>query len=706
MQLELVYLMNVLLYFSSIDDVLSFLQISHKTQEVVRAMKINPLLQHCSVSRIKQLFSNLQTYQCIIPFMHSTSSIHKDIHTLTTITYIDCNITQYPQVTLPIFPFPHNKLLRLSLPSLPSDPSLLTGLSSLTSLRISLRSADLQKLSVLRPIIRLKKIVIHIIDAGLSTSHINFLKNLLPNAHITLTVPFIKHQDVPQSSIIKNSNILVFFTKLTTNALQYPLIHQGFLECCISAFIQNQLLWKRSLERCYPTHISIIFDVENKTTTQQLDFSELPYIQTMSLHFTQYWKCEIKFPLYLTKLKLSNPSNSPLPIDLFENLPLIDLSLLALTDQQFILPTTLKHFTLSKSKRCKFSSKATLVSMDVNATGCILPLCSSLETMRIIHKNTFEIIGEQTPIIKILSLNCFKWISYSSTTLAVELDKTIHMKSFDLSNINVNRVTVKGLNADIVLFGSKHNVAMEDCSCSIVKFDYVNYIDITIRRTVYLTTISGISSQRITLNTPHSFDSCINCDVEYVDLLHTNCMVNISGTCYKALIFNMDISLLDLSPMTISCLVLSKVTLEQLSLPNKLQQFTMIRCSIETICNIEKTLLAEKMKKKLCVDYSCGIFPPISLRKVTISNKSYQLIDLRLLKCRFVRILHCPYLEELYLPLSVHKIHIDDCEELESFEATGTSLRSLCVRNCNELRSVVVCSKITPLFYDCPLLGK
>ncbi|KAL7716461.1 LRR containing protein [Entamoeba marina] len=661
MELEYVYLMNVVLYLDSKKDVVNFITINSKCKEAVDHMFINPPLHSTSLKTIRKLFPNLQTLQC-----HDASTLDK--HFLNGIVYID--ITNNTSVLRP-----NSKLLQFS-QLLRSIHTLCIGNHSqdvpsdwdvLQVLRIEFEkgSRNLNNIFMLKNLVSLRKLII----TSFVEQPIDQLRLLGETFHnVKICLIFTNNDSFSKQyvdQVVSIKNIEVYFNVITSNVLNKNILPVGNVIFIVDNCQNNIEDFMKIVNTKNPTSIEIktmdesIDDNTSNAKKCEFDFSTQQFLSELCLTIPINKTFEIEFPSNLTTLTIDYMDQSTCDLSQIKTLPISDFNCYNAKDVKITLPETIQHLNLDGCENSFFFvvGLPSLKYVECYSDNCIIPFTTTITSLHSTHNNKFNLYGNGNEFFDVINMNNFETVSFGRwvgiyTNVDLYTNTQHHIDKIDCSPLSMCNITLVFGSVDHIILGHKNHV----------------------------TAIGNVKTI--------SFD-----EIESLQVLESRneSEIPIPPSCKSVTYSEIQQNTLDLSKLQLTQISFNRVAVKTLILPTTLQEISINKLDVENLLNIENTQLNAKTKFDVSGRYNHGVYPNIKIVEY-----------IRNIQCKNVKIMNCDNLNQIYFPVGFEKLHIDNCNKLELINLLDVTLDTISVRNCASLAEIKSKSVKRTIIENCP----
>ncbi|KAL7712017.1 Uncharacterized protein QTN25_010311 [Entamoeba marina] len=380
MQLERIYLMNVILYFDSISSVKTIIMMNHKGHDAVLSLKTNPYFKEKDVTKEIQVLQGIETIKTDLDQLKSLTK--KDIENIALFNLTSCctvNDDRYELVK--------NKVVKINKEVRYHEKVGFGGFCQLRTLQISMNQQledsifwrDVGKLP------HLEKLILSVcgfdipdIKDHFNQINVNKVNVVVQIHHATENVVNMLHNQFPTFHLccyeneLEKSLLNQTVTMLPNKQNAYSISQQLFISTSLGSLLQNY----------HPYHL-IVNNPSFATT-----FCNLPYLNLQQYTFLESLNLNqicltnhipLMLPSTLTALSIHDcPSFSSFP-----NIRKIHLRSLELSHTKTLFPTTITSLVLNHIPTIQNLSMFSLHSINLYMCSCSsLHLPSSISVFR------------------------------------------------------------------------------------------------------------------------------------------------------------------------------------------------------------------------------------------------------------------------------------------------------------------------------------
>ncbi|KAL7714186.1 hypothetical protein QTN25_008257 [Entamoeba marina] len=688
-QLQHVYLMNVALYFTKEVQVVNFVEVNKKCEEVIKSMKINPLLEKVTFERIKQIFTGMETYQLIYDYDYDIDD---------NVKYDGVSIIEYcPERNdnyglNPRYFQPHiQKIRKLHSCQVNTDfEKIASEFDILRSLNIYAPWSyegpqSIEALYCLKNVITLKNLTIFF-STQVRVEEFIELRKLLQNVKISIVCSFyFSDGEIPSkeyvNSLSKLQGINVYF---------HLLMKICWFESSLETLIKYREQTYNTISLSYPTQISFSnqgedIEFENddddddkknddkknddkKNEVEEINFSECAMLKEFNISLPKNPSININFPTTLTNLVIKNNENSGITYDSLQNISLLSLTIENEINKTITLPSTLTSLDVENCSNCKFMFNETWNLKDLYSScfNCVFPLCDTCDNLDIsnVDDNTYNTYGDISKLSQLFNKK-FQHISINSRYLSIQMLPTATIDILDLTCFDLRTIRLLNITANKLICGNVEHITLPDANIKEIVFGTIK--SLICQRVSSIDIIKGESIETFQIDNSEVKPQFITKEIKNYST-ETNYIPELPIE--KINIIGITEDVFDLSKYQFIKLNLNSVTIRKVILPTTITLFNINNCIIQCVEGIEKTQLSQKQKVKYLIQYSNGKLPQINMKQFSVKNVDWDTLDARNLNVNTLNIHNCAKLTKILLPTTLTTLVITNCPVLESLNTS------------------------------------
>ncbi|KAL7714652.1 Uncharacterized protein QTN25_007820 [Entamoeba marina] len=713
--------MNVVLYFTKEEQVLKFIEINKKCENVVQSMKINPFLENTSFERIKQLFQGMETYQLV-------NTPDTDYEVFDGISIIEYNnkaeefhvrrinsIEQHLHKIRKLHSIQYSNYVK----EITKNFTILRSLKVINPYNYISNNHSIQLLFELKNVVTLKELLIYI-SVYVAIDDLIQLRNELRNIKITIVIdndPFAKkitNEYLKSISRIQGINIYVNrYNEFIDNKYVMPVIP---LEIGISSIMKHKEKYFNLFSICYPTKL-ILFDdgyqnfndevdesIETNETIEEFNFDLCSMLMELFISFPRNSLINFILPTTLTKISITSNENKEFKYDSFHTLPLEFFDLSYETNKNITLPSTLKNLYIEECSHCTFRFKEywNLTKIIIRECyDCIIPICDTYKEFynACINNNKYINYGDVSTIHNFFQGELYSDVSFNKDTIELTMNKNSFIDVLDLYIFKTQNIKLKDIKTNTIITGSSKcvklihgkikNIIFD--SCEKLLCDNINSIEIIKGKEVYyLELVSSGKPEFIIDNINHFITNSIHIPHTPLKRLELN---------------NIEEEIVDLATFNIEIITINNSNIKKLIIPTTITSFFNNNSKIERIDGFETSTIPNDERKKLEIKYCNGILPKVTANQFAIQCKDWKVIDARSIKVNYLVIFNCMELKEILLPNELKTLIINQCDGIETLDLTTSQLSVINIKNCKSIKTLLVNNNVKTVITSCPLLN-
>ncbi|KAL7711822.1 hypothetical protein QTN25_010522 [Entamoeba marina] len=717
--LEHVYLMNVVLYFTKEEEVLKFVEINKKCENVIQSMKINPFLENTSFERIKQLFKSIETYQLErLPENHSTElfngvSIIEYNNNKDLFSYYPNDIKLYAHKIRKL----HSVQINADFEDVVENFSILRSLTVDTPYNYNLNKYDnsIQPLFKLKDVITLKELTINI-STYVCIEDLIKLKKLLRNIKITVVIQIGSfEEDINTEYINTISNIIginVYVSRFNHNLNNKYVMPLDYFEFDLSSILKNKDFYYQSFSLCYPTQLSILHDVfdelnylnEKNDLVEELNFDEYSILKDLSITLPEATIINFYLPTTLENLSITSHGNKGLNYDSFQTIPLLTLNICFETNNNIILPSTLTNLFIESCSNCNFmfEEKWSLQEIEIFlCNGCTIPICDTYKIINNsnVNENKYVKYGNVSNIEHFFKGELFSKVSIWESSIEIEMCNNAHIDVLDMSCFKTTRITLTNINTNKLIFGDCNKINLTNSEikeiifgvCEGIMFDNISSINTIKGEYVNSFSIKSESKPQFLINNLKRFSTY---------------STHIPQLPFQILQLNniKEEEVIDLKSLNITSLNLRNSDIKKIIVPSTLTSFEDFSSNIQIVDNLERTNILYKKKIEFLIKYCNGKLPEVNYKQLTLNSRDWEIIDARNLKVVYLTIVNCKNVKQILVSQSLKTLVISNCDSLETLDLTPYQITVLNINNCKLINKILVNDNVKQIIDLCPSL--
>ncbi|KAL7718282.1 hypothetical protein QTN25_004576 [Entamoeba marina] len=697
-QLEHIYLMNVVLYFTKEEQLLAFAKINKKCDGVLQYMKINPFLENTSLKRIKQLFQSIETYQ-----LEGPTNLHETFDDISIIEYNNKN-NKYSHLHRPTDIQSHaHKIKKLHSVIYNNDfETVAKSFTILSSLKV-LNLCDYEANKFIHSLLILKDVLIN-------------LRNVLKNVRITIIFIyncFDKKINADYVDCIsKIQGIKVYINQYDENIdINYFIPINGYNFDMIS-IIKNKKYYYYLLSICYPTALTISNKVSHSmseihkmnNSINKLNFEPYSMLSELSIKFPQILKISFFLPTTLTTLSIASNGNSKVNYDSLNTISLNNFYLREENEKNITLPSTLTRLSLIECISCSFTFKEKWNLKNINyqsCSYCIIPICDSYKYFnnKDMCNNKYIKYGNASSIDQFFDDELFYLINFNENVIEIGMKNKAFVDVLNLSIFETQNIKL--------IFTKTNKLIVNDCALLNLRCGSIKEINITTCKTMICYNVSSINSingenvnylEFISKSKPQI-------EIKHIETCLTNSNIKLKSSIKTLKFKEIEKDIIDLTSFTIENLILYYSNIKQLSIPSTITSFENNNSNIKIINGFETTKIPSEQKNRLAMRYCNEKIPRISSKQLTIKSKTWKVIDAREIKVDYLAIVNCMELKDIFISNEIKTLVISQCDKIETLNLTSFQLKIVNVKNCKSIKTLLVNSDVKLIISSCPLLN-
>ncbi|KAL7714171.1 hypothetical protein QTN25_008242 [Entamoeba marina] len=714
-QLQHVYLMNVALYFTKEVQVVNFVEVNKKCEEVIKSMKINPLLEEVTFERIKQIFTGMETYQLVYDYDIDDNVKYDGVSIIEYYPERNDNFGIDPRHFQPHI----HKIRKLHSCQVNKDfEKIASEFDILRSLNIYAPWSyegpqSIKTLYCLKNVITLKNLTIFF-STQVRVEEFIELRKLLQNVKISIVCSFyFSDGEIPSkeyvNSLSKLQGINVYFSSFNENMFGKNVVPIDWFESSLETLIKYREQTYNTISLSYPTQISFSnqgedIEFENddddnddkknddkKNEVEEINFSECAMLKEFNISLPKNPSININFPTTLTHLVIKNNENSGITYDSLQNISLLSFNIENEINKTITLPSTLTRLDVENCSNCKFMFNETWNLKDLYSScfNCVFPLCDTCDNLGIsnVDDNTYNTYGDISKLSQLFNKK-FQHISINSRYLSIQMLPTATIDILDLTCFDLRIIRLLNINANKLICGNVEHISLLDVNIKEIVFGTIK--SLICQRVSSIDIIKGESIETFQIDNSEVKPQFITKEIKNYST-ETNYIPELPIE--KINIIGITEDVFDLSKYQFIKLNLNSVTIRKVILPTTI-----------TLFNINNCIIQCKQKVKYLIQYSNGKLPQINMKQFSVKNVDWDILDARNLNVNTFNIHNCAKLTKILLPTTLTTLVITNCPVLESLNTTTTKIDVISMKDCKLIKELLVNNGTRKIISSCPLL--
>ncbi|KAL7714580.1 LRR containing protein [Entamoeba marina] len=678
-QLEHVYLMNVVLYFTQKKVVIDFININKKCLSAVKSLKINPLIIGVSYNSIRKIFTGIETYQLL-----NTDNYNHENYNVPFLEYVSSKKQYYSLIRLPCV----SKVRKSrKLHYFVFDESFEKNVSEMHVLRSLIlyipssyyKPISFSPLFKLNEVLSLKSLTLYC-KCSFDINELTKLKEMLPRVRITII--FESYGDTTLTNfmdlITKTQGVNAYFTKFEKSTIGKNIILDGTRSLQLKDVLEYKEHFFHTLSLILPSTLELTSNNSesefnhikpDSDGVRRIDLSPFTPMEKLILQMPSNPLIAVTFPTSLKTLDITSRMNEGISYSFLSTISLLELSLNGGTNKSVPLPSTLKKLSVTNCSNCKFRCDEQLnldyLQMD-NCNYCVLPFCNSLSSFQLFffssHSNVFEKYGNETVYYQFFNEKIYQRVYCYQYHLSVDMKQGSFCDGFDTTCFKQDYISLRNFNLNTLICGDHDSVEINNSKIKILQLGTLRKV------TLRSDAIENIAGKYVNDLLMFNVLSKTQFNISKIDTYTTDSFI-IPHTVNKTLsLTGKQVATLDLSPIKVSKLVVKNINIDQLIVPTTLESFSNDNSNIVKCVGIENTNVPLSVKEHYSTVPFNNVLPAVKQHEFIIKKLTLTTIDASEIHVNILKILDCSKLKHVIFSNSIQVLVVANCPELEELD--------------------------------------